>query len=170
MTKTPRQISICRGVCEVGMRNTLLTVLILSGLAGPLQAGDVLSGPVKVINGTSMIVAGKRVQLAHIKSVLPGTKCTWKNRPLDCGVLARAGLQDISVGAKITCWKAKGAPGYICRADGFDLAFGLIHAGWAVPTRTAPEYYFARAARAQKRHLALWGATDADGAIIASKL
>ena len=130
------------------------------------HGAETLSGPPQVLDSTTMVVAGKTVKLDHIHSLKPGAACVWKNRPLDCGVLATAGLKDLVAGANVVC-KQTTSGNFTCTAGGYDLAYGLIHAGWAVPTSGAPARYFSKQERSKKRQLGLWGAKNPEGKTMA---
>ena len=133
------------------------------------SADQPIYGTPHVVDSTTMIIAGNTVQLAHIISLKPGTACRWKNRPLDCGVLASAGLKDLVAGAKVNCVQ-QSSDQFICTAGGYDLAYGLIHAGWAVPSKGAPRHYFTKRDRAQKHQLGFWAAIAKSGITIAETL
>lgn len=137
---------------------------------GGASASETVSGEPHVVNSTVMIIAGKTVNLAHTVSLKPGTFCRWKNRPLDCGVLATAGLKDLVAGADVVVCKKTNADKFTCTAGGYDLAYGLIHAGWAVPERSAPAHYQKKMRRAQQRKLGFWGATNSLQKIVATSL
>lgn len=145
------------------MNFVLTTVLILTTIAAPARAESLqsLTGTPDVRDGRTMIVAGKSIVLADIATPALGTKCLWRKKPLDCGVLARAGLKDITAGGRVACKKIKG--GHRCTGDGYDLAYGLIHAGWAVPKPGAPAIYLKKMQEAEGRKRGLWNATFPDG-------
>lgn len=140
-----------------------LAIAFLAGfvMAGPAIANEV-HGPVEVIDGATMVVAGQTVRLADIAVPSLGTRCVWHGKPLDCGILARAGLKDITAGAIIVCIPV-GANAHHCKDGGFDLAFGQIHAGWAVPLKAAPSHYHKKMQDAKEHRRALWSATGLEG-------
>ncbi len=140
-----------------------LLAMFAFALAGNTSAkAETVRGPAEVIDGATMVVAGKTVRLDNIVVPPLGAACAWNGRPFDCGKLARAGLMDITAGAQVTCTTAR-IDTYLCKADNFDLAFGLIHAGWAVPMAAAPAHYHRKMEEARSRKRALWGATHSDG-------
>lgn len=149
---------------------TIATGLVFMVLAVvPATAGEI-RGSAEVIDGKTMVVDGHTVQLADIVVPAIGSKCVWRGRPLDCGVLASAGLKDITAGANIVCTEVRKGT-HRCRDGTFDLAFGLIHAGWAVPDTSAPDHYFKKMQNAKEHRRALWGAHEIDGnTLIAAKL
>jgi len=146
-----------------------IAIIAIGLLASVANAGELLVGPPKVLNSTTMMVQGKTVQLDFIKSLKPGNACTWKNRPLDCGVLAAAGLKDLVVAANVTCVQNISGK-YTCTAGGYDLAYGLIHAGWAVPTDNAPARYQTKRARAESHKLGFWAAKNTTGQVVAMQI
>lgn len=146
-----------------------IAAIAVTLMAGPASADEV-RGPVEVIDGSTMLVAGQTVRLADIVVPRLGSKCVWRGKPLDCGVLARAGLKDITAGAEVVCIPV-GANAHRCKDGSFDLAFGLIHAGWAVPVSDAPGHYHKKMQDAKEHKRALWGAHGVEEAeLIAEKL
>ena len=125
-------------------------------------AGETVRGPVKVIDGATMIVAGQTVKLTNIIVPELGRRCIWRKRTFDCGNLARTALMDITAGANVICKAAK-AGKHLCTADGYDLGFGMIHAGWAIPTAEAPPHYHRRMDQARRHKRMLWSAQSLDG-------
>jgi len=148
-------------------RVVFIPLMIATASTTMVHAAETLSGPPQVLDSTTMIVANKTVKLDHIASLKPGMTCVWKNRPLDCGVLATAGLKDLVAGANVVCVKNISGK-FTCTAGGYDLAYGLIHSGWAVPRPGAPAAYFKKQQRTKKRKLGFWGAKNLEGKIIAT--
>ena len=123
---------------------------------------DTLRGTVEVIDGVTLMIDGKTVRLADITAPRLGDACVLRGRTFDCGKLAKAGLMDVTAGAQVTC-ASTGHETYRCTAGGYDLSFGMIHAGWAVPVADAPTHYHTRMNQARGHKRALWGASDLDG-------
>lgn len=142
----------------------------INGVNAAKAIGEIVSGKPQVVNSTTMIIADKTVKLAHIVSLQPGASCVWKNRPLDCGVLATAGLKDLVAGADVVVCKKATTDKFTCTAGGYDLAYGLIHAGWAVPERSAPARYLKKMNRAKQRKLGFWDAKNSSNKIVAATL
>jgi len=152
------------------MKKTIFTAFTLLMVSSPSIAGETISGTPVVINGTTMMVGGKTVHLFGIKGPKDGTLCAWKSkRMIDCAKLASAGLKDITVASTVVC-TAQIDKTYVCKADGFDLAYGLIHAGWALPNARAPKSYFAKADNARAHKRGLWHAVNSRGQIIAQQI
>ncbi len=135
---------------------------VLVALAGGALAGDAVTGTASVIDGATMVVAGREVRLADIAVPELGADCVLRGKTLDCGVLARAGLIDITVGAHVVCHEAEGKT-HRCTADGYDLSYGQLHAGWAVAPKGAPVAYRSKMEEAKQKQRGLWRATSADG-------
>jgi len=130
-----------------------LLVATASGVAEPAT----IRGTPEVLDGRRMIVAGQEVVLADIEVPGLGTPCRIRGNPLDCGRLARAGLMDIVAGAEVAC-AALPKGGHRCLASGYDVAFGLVHAGWAVPAENAPARYRRKMTEARQHGRGLWSA------------
>lgn len=150
-------------------RMAVIAALVVQALPGFAQPQSKLIGKPHVLSATTMIVAGKKIKLAHIVSVPLGTSCKWKNRNLDCGRLATAGLKDLVVASKVACTPLQ-TGSYVCRAGGYDVAYGLVHAGWAVPAAGAPSAYLAKAKAAEKRQVGFWSAIESSGKSVAKSL
>ena len=129
-------------------------------MASPALA-EPISGTAQVIDGTRMRIAGQEVTLNAIAAPRLGESCLVRSRQMDCGKLARAGLMDITAGARVECRPA-GNTGHLCTADGYDLSFGQLHAGWAVALPGAPKAYRDKMAEAHQRKRGLWAARSLD--------
>jgi len=146
----------------------IAAIIAVASSATALADGMTTTGAPRVIDGRTMEVAGKQVTLAHIAVPPIGGACHWRGKPFDCGELARAGLMDLTAGAIVSCRSAAG--GHICMSGGYDLAFGLVHAGWAVPLADAPQAYFDKMREAERRGRGLWSAVDNSGGAIPASL
>lgn len=145
------------------MKILAVATFCLAATLSPALAGDArVSGPARILDGRTLVVAGRTIALAGIAAPGLGERCLYRGRPFDCGRLARAGLMDITVGGSVVC-KHLGKPGWRCTGDGYDIAYGMIHAGWAVALADAPARYRAKTADARRRRVGLWRATLVDG-------
>ena len=134
------------------------------------RAAETISGIPTVVNGTTIMVSGKTIQLYGIKGPKGYVACTWKSkRTMNCAKLATAGLKDITIASTVICRRQNNKT-YVCKADGFDLAYGLIHAGWALPTANAPKSYFAKRDNARTNKRGLWRAVNKSGQIVALQI
>jgi endonuclease YncB( thermonuclease family) len=150
-------VSAPRPGATLGLAAGLLLALASSGA----EAGT-LRGTPEVVDASRMLVAGREIVLADIVVPAPGLACIIRSHPLDCGRLARAGLIDIVVGGEVEC-TAVGDGRHRCFASGYDIGFGLIHAGWAVPADGAPAHYKTKMREAKDRRRGLWSALPEAG-------
>ncbi|MDP6785986.1 MAG: hypothetical protein QGI13_02555 [Rhodospirillales bacterium] len=65
----------------------LLLVLVLM-VAGPASAED-LSGPVRVIDGDTIEIGGRRIHLFGIDAPELEQTCEWPAKTIDCGKVSR---------------------------------------------------------------------------------
>ena len=145
--------------------NSVVVVLCAAAvLPVQAQAGDeTLRGSAIAVDGRIVSMDGKELTLANIIVPEPGARCLMRGKLRDCGKFARLGLTELVVAATIECRKTTQRT-YSCRTeDGYDLALGQIHAGWAVPTKSAPAHYFTKMNEAKSRKRMLWSASHADG-------
>ena len=132
---------------------------------------EIMRGTAVAVDGRVLVMNGKQLTLANITVPELGAECLMRGKLRDCGKFAQLGLTELVVAANIECRKTT-QQAYSCETeDGYDLAFGQIHAGWAVPTKSAPEHYFTKMNQAKARKRTLWSALLPDGSYsIASTL
>jgi endonuclease YncB( thermonuclease family) len=139
----------------------LLSAALVAGLlvaaASAVAEPAAVRGTPEVLDGRRMIVAGHEIVLADIEVPALGTPCRIRGNPLDCGRLARAGLMDIVAGSEVAC-SPVGPGQHRCLASGYDIAFGLVHAGWAIPAQRAPAHYRRKMTEAREHGRGLWSA------------
>lgn len=135
-----------------------------AGVSIPAQTDpDVIRGSAVAVDGHILSMNGKQLMLANIIVPGPSAKCRLRGKLRDCGNFARLGLTELVVAATIECRKLTQHT-YNCKTeDGYDLALGQIHAGWAVPTKDAPEHYFTKMNEAKAKKRMLWSASHGDG-------
>jgi endonuclease YncB( thermonuclease family) len=139
-----------------------MMLAIASTLAGNAQLRGTPQVLDEVLDASRMVLAGQTIILADIVAPVLGEACRIGGNRLDCGRIARAGLLDLLAGATLEC-SAHGAGRHRCFADGYDVGFGLIHAGWAVPADDAPAHYKAKMHEAKARGRGLWSAIPEAG-------
>ncbi len=134
-----------------------LLVLALPALA---HAAD-LTGPAQVIDGDSLVVAGKEIRLAGIDVPEWDQVCTgpdgkdWKP-----GQHASAWLRSRIEGKTVSC-APQGRDRHrriiaTCYLDGQDINAHLASAGWAYPYTRYSDRYTAEASAAAQAGLGLW--------------
>ncbi len=124
--------------------------------AFPAFAETVSAGLGEAVDGDTLVLNGRYLDLAGIVAPAPGFQCTLRGRTSDCGSIARGALLDLMAGAQVTCQSAAG--GWLCSAGGFDLAQNMVHTGWAVPARDNDPRFTAQLERATTRNQGLWRA------------
>ncbi len=132
-------------------------VCILLTFAFPAFAETVTAGLGEAVDGDTLVLNGRYLDLAGIVAPAPGFQCTLRGRTSDCGSIARGALLDLMAGAVVTCQTAVG--GWRCMAGGFDLAQNMVHTGWAVPVRDNDVRFTTQLERAMTRNQGLWHAT-----------
>lgn len=120
-----------------------------------------LSGTLVIIDGRTVDLGGERVRLAGIDVPDLVQKCRKDGRWVDCGAVSASQLADITAGAAAVACDA-GAPGAdgvriaSCSADGYDLAGGMVYAGWALAEGADGRRYLAREATARAAGRGIW--------------
>ena len=139
---------------------TFGTALALAVSASLALAGE--AGPVTVIDGDTIEVGGRSVELWGIDAPEMGQLCRYGDTESDCGVLARAALLDLVAGARVDCQRVayvvegEGAVYVTCRADGYDLAEGMAYTGWALADQTRTDRYLRWQRDAEAKRRGLW--------------
>mgnify|MGYP000503877944 CR=1 FL=1 len=127
------------------LKAAIAPLLLALAITGPAQANDRND---RIIDGSTVHVAGETYQLRHIRVPRPGDMCRRGNQSLDCGLIAKAQLIDITVGSAIQCDRQ--ATGDRCRAGGYDLSYGMVHAGWARARHASLRSVEAKARKARR--------------------
>ena len=141
-----------------------LPTIVAGTLAGafllsPAGASDVLSTKTfTIVDGNRIVIDGREFRLDGIIAPELGRQCMLGGKARDCGLIARAGLLDLTAGATVTCRKA-GADTHRCTADGYDLSEGMVYTGWAVPLDGAPKAYWRVLKGARERPRGFWKGT-----------
>lgn len=149
-----------------GSAITVIAALLYTtaGVSIPIQADpDVMRGSAVAVDGHILSMNGRQLMLANIIVPEPGAKCRLRGKLRDCGSFARLGLTELVVAATIECRKLTRRTYNCTTEDGYDLALGQIHAGWAVPTKAAPDHYVTKMNEARAKKRMLWSASNADG-------
>jgi endonuclease YncB( thermonuclease family) len=141
-----------------------LAGLVLAGSLAALAVPEALSqrtisGPARVIDGDSLVIAGQRVRLFGIDAPELGQTCgtDW------CGKAARAEMERTIGDAAVTCVE-RGSDHYgrlvaQCTALGSDLGQHMVAVGMAVAYRRYSTAYVDAENAAKAEHLGIWGGT-----------
>lgn len=127
----------------------------------PFTGGETISGEAVVHDAATLSIGAKRYRLPGIVVHPLGLRCTVRGNEHDCGYLSSTALMDITVGATVVCAPRVRSSGdgtryAFCQADGYDLSFGMIYAGWAWAADTAQGLYRRTEEKARAARRGLW--------------
>lgn len=133
-----------------------ILLLLVGCLAWLSPAEAPVSGVVRVVDGDTLGLAGRRIRLVGMDAPELTQTCDLGGKPYACGEVARDALVSLTRGFAVTC-HAQGRDRYgrllaMCEAAGLDLGASLVRNGLAVPYGGYAEE--GRAARAER--LGLW--------------
>ena len=74
----------------------------LLAMTGQLALAEITGTP-KIIDGDTLELKGQAIRLYGIDAPELGQACTIKERPYDCGMVARTALLDLTAGVAVTC-------------------------------------------------------------------
>lgn len=126
-----------------------------------LAGGPQLRGTPTVILGDILEVQGKRVRLLGIDAPERGQKClAGSGKIFDCGHIAVTALMDLTAGVNVSCTLTgiyvNNLPTALCKAGGYDLSKGMVHAGWAFALPGQPTEYSKIEKTAQNGRHGMW--------------
>lgn len=118
-----------------------------------------------VLDGDTVELDGRVIDLAGIDAPEFGQVCRRGGTDVDCGMIARTQLLDLTAASEIECDldRAVTRSGWptvaVCRAGGYDLSEGMLHTGWALRPQAgdAAPTYQAVADAARQAGRGLWG-------------
>ena len=143
----------------------ILLLFLLPTLPSPAMAQERFSGPARVIDGDTLEVAGRKLQLVGIDAAELGQRCARGDRLVDCGIAAQAQLSDLTAGATVECQilglttaQEAAVEGLTarCSAGGYDLSEGMVYTGWALEAPDRPPRYQTIARDAELSERGLW--------------
>jgi len=148
----------------------LLAAIFLVLTVPPAASAAGSGGTATVIDGRTLVVGGVRYRLFGIDVPDLGQTCEMHDQAYPCGNVSRAALLDLVTGARVRCrpvegerarlagrTDAQGRTIAVCQATGVDLAWNMVHTGWALPVPGYGARYYGRIRTAAKaRRSGLW--------------
>lgn len=144
-------------------RSVFVFLIVLPLLAGGVRAEQLQR--LVVLDGDTIELDGRVIDLAGIDAPEFGQRCRRGETDVDCGMIARTQLLDLTAAAEVICdldevARRAGWPTVaVCRAGGYDLSEGMLHTGWALadPEATPPARYAQVLSQARDAGRGLWG-------------
>ncbi|MDA7428522.1 thermonuclease family protein [Primorskyibacter aestuariivivens] len=140
----------------------LCSILVLCAAAsGVFAAPSSVSGPVRVVDGDTIEIAGHKVRLFGIDAVERDQTCRHPTRgEWPCGAEVARVLAGLIDGQAATC-ESRGVDRYgrmlgICRINGQDVGAALVEAGWAFAYKKYSTLYVREEQRALHAGRGLW--------------
>lgn len=129
----------------------------------PVIGGDTLVGKADIVDGDTIDISGRRIDLFGIDAPENDQLCEAAGRTWSCGQNATFGLSAIVerqwVHCRIVTTDADGRIAAICRlagANGPDINAAMVRQGWAVADRRPPAPYLAEENAARAAKAGIW--------------
>ena len=139
------------------MRGMLAMILI--GL--PTFAWAEIVGPARAVDGDTIEVAGRTIDLAGIDAPEFDQLCLRGGGIVACGVISRSQLADLTAGVAVACApsgeRAGGRLTARCTAGDYDLSEGMVYTGWALEAPGSARRYRRVQERSREAGRGLWG-------------
>ena len=144
------------GSAAVVLRPLIITLLLLSF---PTHADT--TGPARVIDGDTIVIAGERIRLHGIDAPEMKQTChTSKGQEWNCGELAKQALEKLVQGQDVTC-KGDKRDRYkrliaVCYVGPFNINEQMVTDGWALAYRKYSKDYMRAETFAKSRREGMW--------------
>ena len=125
------------------------------------RRSDCLTGPAKVIDGDTIIVAEQLVRLQGIDTPELDQPFWWQGQKLMGGIMALAALEALTAGVNVRC-KAVERDRHgrivakVFAPSGVDISRRLVMAGWALAYRRYSTDYIGAEDEARKARRGMW--------------
>jgi endonuclease YncB( thermonuclease family) len=125
-----------------------------------------LTGPAKVIDGDTIVVAGQLVRLHGIDAPELEQTFWWRGQQMVCGTMALAALDALTAGVKVRCEAIERdrhgrLVAKVFSPNGVDIGRRLVSAGWALAYRRYSKDYVDAEDEARKGKRGMWRGTFA---------
>ena len=122
---------------------------------------ECLTGPAKVIDGDTIVVAEQRVRLHGIDAPELDQTFWWRRQQIACGTRSLAALGALTAGVKVRCEVVERdrhgrLVAKVYSPNGVDIGRRLVLAGWAVAYRQYSTDYVGAEKAARKAKRGMW--------------
>ncbi len=133
----------------------------LVAILGFSRRAERLTGPAKVIDGDTIVVAGQLVRLHGIDAPELDQTFWWRGQQIACGTMALAALEALTAGVKLRCETVEQdrygrIVAKVFSPNGVDIGRRLVSAGWALAYRRYSTDYVAAEDEARKAKRGMW--------------
>jgi len=127
--------------------------------AAAVREANRLTGPAKVIDGDTIVVAGQLVRLHRIDAPELDQMFWWRGRQIACGTMSLA--EALTAGLKVRCEVVERdrhgrIVAKVFSPNGVDIGHRLVSAGWALAYRRYSTGYVAAEDEAHKAKRGMW--------------
>jgi endonuclease YncB( thermonuclease family) len=125
---------------------------------------DCLTGPAKVIDGDTIVVAGQRIRLHGIDAPELDQTFWWRGEQMGCGTMSLAALEALIAGVEVRCEVVERDQhgrlvAKVFSPNGVDIGRRLVSSGWALAYRRYSKDYVDAENQAQKARRGMWRGT-----------
>jgi len=137
----------------------------LAGLLAQPLVAETVAGPAEVVDGDSLVLAGRQVRLVGIDAPEYDQTCNRAGQSWSCGAEAKAQLAELVQGQRVECTGAERDAHArllaVCSAGYLEINKALVASGWAVAYRDYSDAYVGEEAQAKAARVGIWSSTFA---------
>ena len=142
------------------LRHAAIAVFLLFGAVAARPSFADVTGPAKIIDGDTIVVAGEHVRLQGIDAPELHQTCTAYGQKWACGRIAAEWLKEHLHGRQVDC-VGHARDRYdrllaVCYADGKSINDRLVREGWALDFRKYSTDYLQAEAEARRAGVGIW--------------
>ncbi len=152
-------VNLPRAVRRSGI---LLVVAFALGTTGSAWSQDIF-GKARVIDGDTIVVAGKRIHIFGIDAPEKKQFCKQPDGHFGCGLNAGDAMKKFVTGDEVKCRRQRSAKEggifAVCYANGTDVGAKMVRAGWALAYKRQSKRYLGAEANARKNQRGIWASS-----------
>jgi len=137
-----------------------MTALWLAGLLASPLAAETITGTVEVIDGDSLVLAGRQIRLVGIDAPEYDQTCDRAGQSWACGAEAKAQLAELVKDQRVECTGSERDAHLrllaVCSAGYLEVNRSMVAGGWAVAYRTYSDAYVGEEAQAKASRVGIW--------------